>query len=67
MKTLAALIVIINLFACTGTVPSGVSQSEPAAKAPGAKSESNTPESAKPVKSLHEYIITKDYQPGRFE
>ena len=55
MRVLVAIIVIINLFACAGTPPSDVSQTGP-----------NASDFTKPVKSPHGYIITKDYEPGRF-
>jgi hypothetical protein len=55
MRALVVIIVIINLFACAGTPPSDVSQTGP-----------NASDSTKPAKSPHGYIITKDYEPGRF-
>ena len=55
MKALVVIIVSIHLFACAGTPPSDVSQTGP-----------NTSDSTKPVRSPHGYIITKDYEPGRF-
>ena len=67
MKTLVALIVIINLFACAATMPSDVSQpATDTSKKTAAEGFSGTPGAAQPVKSPHGYIIDKDYQPGRF-
>jgi hypothetical protein len=67
MKTLVALIVIINLFACAATLPSDVSQTGPdTANETSPNVEPNVSDSTKPVKSPHGYIITKDYDLGRF-
>jgi hypothetical protein len=67
MKTLVALIVIINLFACAATLPCDVSQTTPEpAKKTAAEKPSGTLGAAKPAKSPHGYIITKDYELGRF-
>jgi hypothetical protein len=67
MKALLALIVIINVFACTASLPSSVSPIEPNSN--GKVSAENKPlisDPAKPIKAPHGYIITKDYQPGGF-
>ena len=67
MKALVVIVVIINLFACAGTPPSDVSQTEPnTANKISSNAEPNVSDSPKPVKSPHGYIITKDYEPGRF-
>jgi len=67
MKKLVALIVMINLIACVANLPSDVSQIESDAgkKATAANKPGNN-DSTKPVKSPHGYIITKDYELGRF-
>lgn len=67
MKCLVALIVIINLLACVANLPSDVTQTEPdAAEKATAENKSDTPEPARPVKSPQGYIITKDYELGKF-
>ena len=67
MRALVNIILIINLFACAGTPPSDASQTEPnAANKSSPKVEPNASDSIKPVKSPHGYIITKDYELGRF-
>jgi hypothetical protein len=67
MKTLVALIVIINLFACAATLPSDVSQTTPdTTKKTAAENPSGTTGAAQPAKSPHGYIIAKDYELGRF-
>ena len=62
MKCLVAFIVIINLIACAGNPPTYVSQIETAA----VETKPSAHDSAKPIKSPHGYIITKDYELGRF-
>lgn len=67
MKTLVALIVLINLFACATTLPPDVSQTATGtSEKQAAENRSGTPDVAQPVKSPHGYIITKDYELGRF-
>jgi hypothetical protein len=67
MKYLLALILTSNLLACVANLPSDVAQTEPdAAEKPAAENRSDTPHPAKPAKSPHGYIITKDSDPGRF-
>jgi hypothetical protein len=67
MKALVVLSVTINLLACAGGLPSDVSQTElPTTNTVAPVKQSDTPAAAKPVKSPHGYIITKDYEPGRF-
>ena len=67
MKELFALMVMINLIACVANLPSDVSQNEfDAAKKAMAENKPTNSESAKPLKSPHGYIITKDYELGRF-
>jgi len=63
MKTLMVIVVIINLFACAANRPSDVSQTGPDPAQQKASAASNP---AKPLKSPHGYIITKDYELGRF-
>jgi hypothetical protein len=67
MKYLLVLILISNLLACTANLPPEDSQTEPDSiqKAAG-QNKSDSPDPAKPIKSPHGYIITKDYEPGRF-
>jgi hypothetical protein len=67
MKTLLALIAIISLLACAANLPSNAPSIEP--DRDGKSSAENRPvvkDPAKPLKSPHGYIITKDYQPGGF-
>lgn len=67
MKSLVAFMVIINLIACVANRPSDVSQIEPNARETAAvENKSDTHAPAKPIKSPHGYIITKDYELGRF-
>ena len=67
MKALVVVIVIINLFACAAHQPSDVSQTGPLnANKVAQQKESAASDPAKPVKSPHGYIITKDYELGRF-
>jgi hypothetical protein len=61
------IIVIISLFACAGTPAPDVSQTGPnTANKTSPNVEPNASDSTKPVKSPHGYIITKDYELGRF-
>jgi hypothetical protein len=67
MKCLVALIVIINLMACAVSLSPDVAQTEPdSAQNAAVENKSDTADSAKPIKSPHGYIITQDYEPGRF-
>jgi len=67
MKKLVALMVMINLIACVANLPSDVSQTESdTAKKTAAENMTNDSEPTKPLKSPHGYIITKDYELGRF-
>ena len=67
MKALMVIIVIINLFACAATPPSGNVLSGPeAVKKTAPSKEPDKSDAPKPVKSPHGYIITKDYELGRF-
>lgn len=67
MKNLVALIVTINLIACVANLPSDVSQVESdARKTASVENKPGTQDPAKPIKSPHGYIITKDYELGRF-
>lgn len=67
MKKLLALIVIINLIACVANLPSDVSQTESGdAKEETAENKPASSDPAKPLKSPHGWIITKDYELGRF-
>ena len=67
MKALVVVIVIINLFACAANRPSDVSQTGPDDANKVAQQEGPAAsDPAKPVKSPHGYIITKDYELGRF-
>ncbi len=67
MKNLVAFMVIINLIACVASQPSGVSRIESDAHETAAAENAPDPQAtAKPIKSPHGYIITKDYELGRF-
>ena len=67
MSALVIVIVITNLFARAGTPPSDVSQTGPnTANKTSLQVAPNASDSTKPVKSRHGYIITKDYELGRF-
>jgi hypothetical protein len=67
MRALVVIIVIINLFACAGTPPSDGSRTGPnTANKTSPNVAPNASDSTKPVKSPHGYIITKDYELGRF-
>ena len=67
MRTPLVVIVIALMFACAAKGPSDVSQNEPdntnKATQQQEPAASGPP---KPVKSPHGYIITKDYELGRF-
>ena len=67
MKAMFTLIVIMTLFACA-TSPSS-NDGQTASEASNQTAPQNEPDASsppKPVKSPHGYIITKDYDPGRF-
>ena len=67
MKYLMAIIVTLILVACVANLSSDVAKTEPDSTEKVAdKNKSDTPDPAKPIKSPQGYIITKDYQPGRF-
>ncbi len=67
MKGLVIIIVMFNLLACAASLPSGVSQTAlDTAKKEGSDPPPEAFSPAKPVKSPHGYIITKDYELGRF-
>ena len=67
LKTLMVIVVIINLFACAANRPSDVSQAGPDPENTVAQQkESAASNPAKALKSPHGYIITKDYELGRF-
>ncbi len=67
MKCLLALIVTINLMACAANLSPDVAQTEPgSAQKTAAENKSDTADSAKPIKSPHGYIISKDHEPGKF-
>lgn len=67
MKNLVAFMVIIILIACAANRPSDVSQIESDARETAAvEHKPGTRDTAKPIKSPHGYIITKDYELGRF-
>ena len=62
-----ALILMLNLWACVLNLPSEVVQTESdRAEKAAAENKSDTPDPAKPIKSPHGYIITKDYEPDGF-
>lgn len=67
MRAPVALFILIILFGCAGTLPSDEANSS-LKKADRSESQKDpqaaTP--AKPLKSPHGYIITKDYELGRF-
>ena len=53
--------------ACAANLSSNVAQTEPdSAQKETAENKSDTADPAKPIKSPHGYIITKDYEPGGF-
>jgi hypothetical protein len=67
MRALVVFIVMINLFGCAGTVPSHDAQSVANSTTQTVlQAESNSSDTAKPLKSPHGYIIDKDYELGRF-
>ena len=67
MKCLVALVMAINLMACAANLSSDVAQSEPdSVPRAAAENKSDAVDPAKPIKSVHGYIITQDYEPGRF-
>jgi len=67
MKNLVALMLIINLIACAASMPSDVSHTESDARENATvENKTATQNPAKPIKSPHGYIITKDYELGRF-
>jgi hypothetical protein len=67
MKAPVVFMVCLCLLGCAGTLPSdnGHTGSETTNQADG-KKEPAVSQSSGPVKSPHGYIITKDYEPGRF-
>lgn len=67
MKALVIFIVMINLSACSASLPPDNSQTAPdTANKAVPENPSNASGPAKPVKSPHGYIITRDYELGRF-
>jgi hypothetical protein len=67
MEKLLALIAMINLSACFANLPSDVSKIKPgSAKTETAANKPAGRDPTKPLKSPHGYIITKDYELGRF-
>ena len=67
MRRLVVFIMIFHLFACAAKRPSDVSQpGHGNAKETAQRPEPAAPDTSKPIKSPHGYIITKDYEPGRF-
>jgi hypothetical protein len=67
MRTLLALFLMLNLFACATSPPYHDGQT--AADTANQTAPQNEPEASnptKPVKSPHGYIIDKDLDPGRF-
>ena len=67
MRALAIYIVLINLFGCAVTQPSYDTQSaENSTHKTAPQAEPNSSDPTKPIKSPHGYIITKDYELGRF-
>lgn len=67
MRMFFALMVIIGVYACTAIPPSNVSPGHPDSTArASAENQPVVSKPAKPAKSPHGYIITKDYEPGRF-
>ena len=67
MRAVIALIVMINLLACAAHLPSDGSQTGPdTAKKAAPQNQSEASGSETPLKSPHGYIITKDYELGRF-
>ena len=67
MKNLVALMLIINLIACAASMPSDVSHTESVdPEKATVENKADTQDPAKPIKSPHGYIITKDYELGRF-
>jgi len=68
MTRLVVVMVIIFLLACAAKGPSDVPQTGSATADEAAQQQQERPASdpSKPVKSPHGYIITKDYELGRF-
>jgi hypothetical protein len=67
MKSFVALIVMINLIACAANRPADISWMESNARETAAvENNPDTRDPAKPIKSPQGYIITKDYELGRF-
>ena len=67
MRALVIFIVMINLFGCAASLPPDESQSNPGTSIKATpQGKAGTPDPTKPVKSPHGYIITKDYDLGRF-
>ena len=68
MRRLVVVMGIIHLFACAAKGPSDVPQtgSATADEAAQQQQERSASDPSKPVKSPHGYIITKDYELGRF-
>lgn len=67
MRAPMALLILIIVLGCAGTVPSNKANNS-LKKADQSESQKDTQAAApgKPVKSPHGYIITKDYDLGRF-
>ena len=67
MKVMIVLTVMISLYACAASPPYNDTQTGPDTAhkvAPQAAPDASEP--ARPVKSPHGYIMTKDYDLGRF-
>jgi len=67
MRALMVFIVVINLFACAAHRPSDVSQTGPDIENKVVQQKDSAASApTKPVKSPHGYIITNDFELGRF-
>jgi hypothetical protein len=67
MKTLVVLTIMIGLIACAANIPTDETQSgSSSAKKAAAAIKPDAPETARPLKSPHGYIIDQDYELGRF-
>jgi len=67
MRMLLTFMVTITLFACAANSVDHFSSSQPLSDVKASdENESVVSDPAKPIKSPHGYIITKDYNPGGF-
>ena len=67
MKASVAVLIMIGILGCAGAMPDDRTNSDAdIANQSDSPKETDVAQSSRPVKSPHGYIITKDYELGRF-